>query len=522
MNFFYNFVFGAPESPSPLPRASRSTASAPGRSLSSSSSSRKSARTPVVSRQSRTNRLRDTPGPRLRSPPIERCVPPKCERNESGVCALPNPYAVFLRSDEARGLTVAQRKKAYAKWKQDYMAMVHDDPVAFRAALCMGKELRRPAAAGAAAAKIPRPIGNVVQKYMVGLRQRLHENQVHYVKDCDITPETVEFFNKLIPTNYAGTTLTTCEVVGLAMLRKCVPLSEVKFYTFEKVLGRGLHGFVFQCLYKGKERRAVKLVMLRQNGEKDYKLDVDGKGKEIWSVSEPALRKEFDMHHHMLRLMRTSSRFRVLNVLSKMCVFRPPRFNKNVGVYIMESLEGLKAKTLDNELEEALRVSDGTVPPLLREKAREVPRVIAELHRLGVAHSDMHSGNVAFDPKDPRRPYVLDFGRMQVLDQLGEQAQLYRMLEYAVPLHSYLRWFAQDNPVEAMELYNTYLEGVNLGESDAAFVKTKRLEYIFRRLDNAKDIKPRLKSLDKLLMDSYRFEFNGYVYSYYDATELLL
>lgn len=98
---------------------------------------------------------------------------------------------------------------------------------------------------------------------------------------------------------------------------------------------------------------------------------------------------------------------------------------------------------------------------------------------------------------------------------------MYRILEYAVPLHTYLRWFADTHPDETMELYNTYLEGVNLSKSDEKLVDTKRLGYIFQRLDKTKDIQPRLKSLDKLLSESYRFEVDGYKYPYYTVTEML-
>lgn len=500
MNFIYNLVFGN-DSPSSSPYAPKTVS----RRLSSSSSQAKSVRPPPATR------------PRLKSPKITRCAPPTCERDPSGACVLPNPYSAFLKSDAAKGLTVAQRKKAYAKWKDDYMAMVGNDPVAFRAALCMGREPVRPSAT------VPRPLKNtpnvkgLVKKYMVGLRQRLRENRVFYVKECNIRPETIEFFNQLIPTTYAGTTLSTCEVVGLAMLRRCVPASEVKFYTFKKVLGTGLHGFVFQCLYKGREERAIKLVVLHKGGdENEYAIPVED--NKLVSVSKASLVQEFEMHHHMLRLMKSSDRFRILNILSKLSVFKPPKFDKCIGVYIMENL---KPKPLDNDIDEALdiRASTGAFPRLLLEKVSEVPRVIAELHRLGVAHSDMHAGNVAFDPKDPRRPYILDFGRMQMLEKLGDQAQLYRMLEFAVPLHSYLRWPL--DPDAKVEFYNEYLKGVNLSKFDETFVETNKLGYIFRHLAR-KDVKGRFKSIDDLLSKSYRFEFKGNKYPYYNVTELLL
>jgi len=418
---------------------------------------------------------------------------------------------------------MAQKSKAYARWKDDYMAMVHDDPVAFRAALCMGKEPGAPMVPRRTPKKKTMPAGDIVGKYMVGLRHRLHDDRVFYVKECDIKPRTVKFFDKLIPTSYAGTTLSTCEVVGMAMLRKCVPPSEVKFYTFKKTLGQGLHGFVFQCLYKGREKRAVKLVVLH-DGEDEYKIDAeDG---HIWSVSKPSLAKEFKMHQDALRLMDKSGRFRVLNILSGLCVFKPPKFDKQIGVYIMETLQ---PKTLDSEIDAVLERQDpqAALPRLILEKVREVPRVIAELHRWGVAHSDMHTGNVAFDPDDPRRPYLLDFGRMQWLKNLGEQAQLYRVLDFAAPLHSYLR--SRSIPPETVvELYNAYIQGVTLSESDEAFVnlmkvgKTKKLGSIFHeRLDNVKDIQPRFNMLERL-MDARLFKIGGKKMDYYTLTEEVL
>jgi tRNA A-37 threonylcarbamoyl transferase component Bud32 len=416
---------------------------------------------------------------------------------------------------------VAERKKAYAIWKQEYMAMVGNDPVAFRAALCMGRQPARPSKVPSSLISKKKPdIKGLVEKYMVGLRQRLHDNRVFYVKECNIRPGTIEFFNQLIPTNYVGTTLSTCEVVGLAMLRRCVPASEVRFYTFKQVLGTGLHGFVFQCLYKGKEERAIKLVVLHKGGDQNaYSIPVEN-GKEIFSVSKASLEKEFKMHQHMLRLSEKSDRFRVLNILSGLCVFKPPRFDNCIGVYIMESL---KPKPFEKELDAALLVhaDTGAFPRLIREKVKEVPRVMAELHRLGVAHSDMHAGNVAFDPKNPRRPYVLDFGRMHMLSKLGEQAQLYRILEYAAPLDTYLRWFGKSYPEETVELYNTYLEGVDLSESDKTYVQKNRLQYIFQPID-VKDLKKRIRSINDLMSGSTLFQFKGLKYPYYDVTELLI
>lgn len=403
------------------------------------------------------------------------------------------------------------------------MAMVYHDPVAFRAALCMGKEPGAPTVPRRTPKEKMMPVGDVVGKYMVDLRHRLHDDRVFYVKECDIKPETVEFFDKLIPTRYAGTTLTTCEVVGLAMLRKCVPPSEVKFYTFKKTLGQGLHGFVFQCLYKGREKRAIKLVVLH-DGEDEY--NIYAEDDDIWSVSKPSLVKEFKMHQTALRLMKKSGRFRVLDILGGLCVFKPPKFDKRVGVYIMENLE---PKTLHNEIHAVLERQDpqAALPSRILEKVREVPRVIAELHRLGVAHSDMHTGNVAFDPDDPRRPYLLDFGRMQWLNKLGEQAQLYRVLDFAAPLHSYLR-SRSTPPEKVVELYNAYIQGVALSESDEAFVnskmvgKTTKLGYIFhQRLEDVKDIRPRFNMLERL-MDSRLFKIGERTMNYYTLTEEVL
>ena len=41
----------------------------------------------------------------------------------------------------AKGLTHAQRKEAYVKFKPAYLAQVHHDEVAFRAALCLNRPL---------------------------------------------------------------------------------------------------------------------------------------------------------------------------------------------------------------------------------------------------------------------------------------------------------------------------------------------------------------------------------------------
>lgn len=439
--------------------------------------------------------------------PVERCFAPKCYRDTSGKCVLPNPWNVFQKTGEAQELTVEDRQKAYPAWKAKYMAQAGNDPVAFNAALCMGRPLKTVDRNSPA---------TLVKRHLVGLRKRLEENRVHYVRDCDIGEETLAFFNTLIPTTIQGTTLNHCQVAGLMLLRKCVPPGEVKFYTFEKVLGVGLHGFVFLCRYKRTEQRAVKFMVIHEGGDQnEYEVPVDS-SRAIVSVSKKTLMREFDMHQHFSHIAdKRNSHFRVLKILSDMAVFKPPKFKKCVGVYVMEMLP---FTPFDNEIEAHLtKFPNSPLPRLMLDKAAEVARLMGVLHENGVAHSDLHSGNIAFDPKSPRDPYILDFGRAQILEKLGTQATLYRMIEYAVPLESYLRSF-KESPKAAVQLCNAHLTGIQLSPADRQFVAARDLDLIFQPFP-VDDAKSKYDELGEFLLEQKLFVHQKRKYNYFTVTE---
>jgi len=154
-------------------------------------------------------------------------------------------------------------------------------------------------------------------------------------------------------------------------------------------------------------------------------------------VSTEQMRREFKMHCQLARLVTPSSGFNVLKIFGDLAIFNPPLYEYRIGVYIMQSLS---FPTLFDEINSALK-STATISAIFK-KVQQIPRVISRLHALGYAHSDLHAGNIAFDPRDPQRPIVIDFGRTIHLDSTFSDPDviaLYRMFDYMHPLGSFAR-----------------------------------------------------------------------------------
>lgn len=400
---------------------------------------------------------------------MPRCAPPKCYKNQDGTCSLPNPWNVFQKSGLGRGLQGLMKRRAYENFKQAYMAQVGNDEVAYYASLCLDRPL------------LP------LKRYVARLRQGLEQNRVHYTRECNISADVVALFDNMFPTTIDSTTLTVCQNIGRALLNKCVSPDDAKFYTFENVLGKGLNGFVFQCVYKG-ERRAIKMVFIKDPGVGNT---VPFSGLEyIERISEAALRKEYGIHRLAIERSAGSSVFRVLNVYGQLAVFRPPRLASRIGVYIMQTLP---YRTLQNEME-----GFETQPAILR-KVMRIPRVIKALHNLGLAHGDLHPENIAFDPVDVNQPpYIFDFGRSIDLFSPSLTAtddNRFRRLDYVIPLYVLLR--------QSTALYNTFLQGLDLStEYEVTNMRIRNsLEEIFSPIENPTfgEIKRREDLIDGLL-----------------------
>ena len=243
---------------------------------------------------------------------------------------------------------------------------------------------------------------------------------VSYVKSCDIESQVVQFFERIL--NKPISSIDPCKDIGPALLHKCVSPEEIQYYTFEKVLGFGLNGFVFQCIYKNTERRAVKMVLISDKKQAEKVTS----SKTIYSVTKNHLKQEFNVHHQMLQVLTPSSQFNVLNIFGDLAIFNPPLSKYEIGIYIMQSLP---APTLLGEIIQ----HGGKITPAIYEKLKTIPRVIANIQEHGYAHSDLHTGNISFDPSDPDRPIVLDFGRTvnltSTFHNVGELAT-FRFFDY--------------------------------------------------------------------------------------------
>jgi hypothetical protein len=252
---------------------------------------------------------------------------------------------------------------------------------------------------------------------------------VTYVKACDIEPRALQFFERIL-NDRLSVSVDPCQDIGRALLKKCVTPDEIKYYTFEKVLGIGYNGFVFQCLYKNTERRAVKLVLITNSSSQKK---ITSENEIIRPVTKTQVNREFNTHYDLLQLQRMtpSLGFKVLNIFGKLAIFKPPSSKYEIGVYIMQSLP---APTLHHEVEQN---GGGRMPRSILQKIGTIPRVIANLQEYGYAHSDLHIGNICFDPSDPDRPIVLDFGRTVHLSStftdLGERST-FRLFDYVQTL----------------------------------------------------------------------------------------
>lgn len=105
-----------------------------------------------------------------------------------------------------------------------------------------------------------------------------------YIAECNIHPDQLEDFEFMFS---LAPSLTPCQSIGRELVSKCVPPEEIEHYIFEKSLGVGSYGIIFQCMYKGKEPRAVKMVFV--SDEKDFKIP-DKWAYGIFPVTENNLR----------------------------------------------------------------------------------------------------------------------------------------------------------------------------------------------------------------------------------------
>jgi hypothetical protein len=365
---------------------------------------------------------------------MQDCQPPKCNRNNSGECGYPNPWHIFQKLGLGKGMTDAQRKKAYKDFKKRVVDSTGGDLVAFRMELCrlMASEVASPPSSTSSGAS--------------------SSTVVHHA--CDIPRKYVTFFDRLFPMNAQRTNLTLCELVGRGLLRQCLPLEEAQSHSFEKSLGVGLNGFVFSAIYRKRERRVVKMVMV--GSPNDPPIRLDGRHS-LHKVSERLLRSEWKMHKAFMSL--ASPNFRVLKIYGDPCVFKPPKYRERyrgcVGTYVMADLP---FPTLDKQLK-----ATTVPPPHWMEKIEVIPSVIAAIHRSGMAHSDLHVGNIAFDPRPSARepPYVIDFGRALVLDAAlpnKKEQSRFMVIEYTIPLDIFCR---MEKPSRiASKMYNAFLKGI--------------------------------------------------------------
>ena len=320
----------------------------------------------------------------------------------------------------------------------------------------------------------------------------------YYINECDIAVSILKFFQKMFALKTTPKD-DPCLVIGRAMLSKCIPSDEIKHYAFRKVLGIGLNGFIIQSMYKGKAAHAVKMVLV--GDEAKVKI---GNKYSIVTTSEAQIRREFEMHGEIFKKATSRSGFQVLKAFGKLAIFDPPGYGSyRIGVYIMECLP---YRTLREIIESSKKK---TATPSILEMVGAIPRVIGNLQKHGFAHGDMHFGNIAFDPEDCSRPYVLDFGRTIKLSQFKRASEKasYACMDYLVPLY-----FMQDD----ISLYNAYVSVVDIHDllERVPAALRKKFTEIFSHL-TLKSKAKRRRIIDDMFDDQ---EFNSSGENYFDIT----
>lgn len=152
---------------------------------------------------------------------------------------------------------------------------------------------------------------------------------------CSMSADVYQFFTNALQLQWqppvARRKMNPCGMVARALMCQCLPERECRFYEFDDVLGIGLTGFVFKASYKGREPRAVKMVLLHRGVERKLQVGEDT----IQSISELAFRWEARMHRKVFNASPWQQ-FQVLPLFGKAGVVRVPgRADYKLGVCVM-------------------------------------------------------------------------------------------------------------------------------------------------------------------------------------------
>jgi serine/threonine protein kinase len=227
---------------------------------------------------------------------------------------------------------------------------------------------------------------------------------------CTMPREVKAFFSQIVSyTQLASTSLSDCQKTAYLLLAACCDQS-TKYYSFLNYIGVGLSGFVFLCTYKKHSPRIVKVVLITKVAQRPLTYD----GLTLDPVTASTFTRE--CHMHALFMARvTDPRIRILRLYSHGIVSSD---KARVGVVVMEQ-GNAPFMSWDMLLDEPKRDTAEAI-------VRRLIETILSFHRAGLAHNDLHPGNVAVS--DVAGPVtVIDFGRSIDLGDLGSSAAALHM-----------------------------------------------------------------------------------------------
>ena len=316
--------------------------------------------------------------------------------------------------------------------------------------------------------------------------------------ECEVADDILGFFETALDVP-PGHFPNPCEVLAHKLICACLEADECVKYRFKEVLGSGLNGLVLDAVYDNVHLRVAKVVLVHADADVPTRKDVGP--LRLKTVGRRAFEREVALHKQLMqRQWRT---FQVLNVHGEAGVVPIEEDNLAIGVYVMDKL------VLRVVGSEVLDDVDLPLPSWLVHVLHQIPHILAELHRAGYVHNDLHLGNVAasrfnFDTK----PTLLDFGRCLSLASVPAHhraaLQLYDYTVLLAHLLDYLTYYLgeEEDPrrvARAMAVYNICCTAVHNTQEPRALQPHVEpdmwadLELLFSYLEDPQDAYQRLQ-----------------------------
>lgn len=415
------------------------------------------------------------------------CKAPRCYKTKKEKCTLPNPWIVFNGLVKGKSYSKEKKSTEYAHFLTKYKSVRETgDDKAYRSALCITTKTKK-----AMEPSYIKNKGSIVSKFV----ERLMKERKEIEMGCKMTPNIKEFFNQFVPTEITGVPLNPCQMIAKFMLEKCVARNELKYYTFQDTISYGAHGLLMSGTYKQKPI-AIKIIPVHKLSRYELSFTIDHNTTKIKSVQEKNIVREFNIQKQVAET--DFNNFRVPKIYGDVSIIRSKK-NKShrIAVIVMEKV----VNPID--LEKASGVEQTN-------RLMEIPSFLAELHKKGFIHGDLHLWNVLFTNE---KPFVIDYGRSfatrEFTNGTKEDLAMLAIMDYIIPLEMVLRNVSIFNNKTIGKMASKYLEAVATPivkkDLDNLFEQIKE-RYIFN--DIAKYVLSPIPN-DKMDLDSLKERYVG-------------